>query len=499
MSVRQTLSNSFRVQMLASILGVLVILVFSTAYILFSTIRMQEVVNGSFEQQRFIKEIQVSLEEFQTPFLEYLSTRSSNALSELLILTSKIGEKLPQRQYYPADPINLQEKEVFSLVSAYLDLADQVIQEKRGMDVARYTSLYDEMQIVHDYINTRIESITSARLSTQLEDYGLFIAQSRNIQLWNLLFIIFISLFSLTLLIYSVEKINNPMVNLSNAATKISAGNFEFEDVGMTRLYEIDHVIEAFNRMKSDIHTYIEEIKWQRHVEQEYLQERVRNMKMEQMLRRMELYTMQAQMNPHFLFNTLNTGIQLAIVEGAERTGEYMEYVAKLLRHNIREKNVIVPLRHEIEGLEAYFYILGVRFPKNLDLVLDCPQELLDRYTVPASILQPLVENCVVHAFNGKQSGRNSIIVRVFFDDPFLRLTVTDNGVGMESSLVLSLLRVTPVDESKPKVMGLENVIQRLYFFYPDDADVVTIHTTQDEGTEIRIAIDTRKELCIPS
>jgi len=495
--MKRNMYNSFRVQMLINILGVLLLLVFSTAYILFSTIRMQEIVNSSFEQQRFIKEIQKRLEDFQEPFLEFLSSKSTDALSQLLILSQRIHTMLPEDPLVTSDPASLQEREVYSLVASYLDLADIVIEEKRGMDIARYTSLYEEMQVLLDYIDQQIEKLSGSRFSTQLGEYELFITNSRNIQFWNLLFIIFISLFSLILLLYTVEKINKPMVNLSLMATEISAGNFEVEDIGMTSLYEIDHVVDAFNRMKKDIHTYIEELKWQRNVEQEYLQERVRNMKMEQMLRRMELYTLQAQMNPHFLFNTLNTGIQLAIVEGAERTGEYMEHLSKLFRHNMREKNVVVPLRHEVEGLESFFYILRVRFPKNLDLVLDFPADILDAFTVPASILQPLVENCIVHAFKGKDE-RNSIIVRIYQEGPYLFLSVSDNGTGMSAERIRGLLQPVSVDESGSKVMGLENVIQRLYFFFPDDGEVVKIRSVEGAGTEVLIRIDTGKEICIP-
>ncbi len=497
-SMRHPMYSSFRVQMLISILGVLVILFFSAAYILFSTIRLQEIVDNSFAQQRYLKDMQGHLDEFQEPFLDYLSTKSSNALSELLILSQKIREMVPEYNTIPVDPVSLLECEVYQVVQAYLELGDQVIEEKRGMDIARYTSLYNEMQMYYSYINSQIENISGTRFTEQLAEYERFIDTSGKIQFWNLLFILFISLFSLFMIVHSVEKINRPMVNLSNMAESLSAGNFDVEDIGMTRLYEIDRVVSAFNRMKRDIHTYIEEIKWQRNVEQEYMQERVRNMKMEHMLRKMELYTLQAQMNPHFLFNTLNTGLQLAIVEGAERTGAYMEHLSKLFRHNIREKKVVVPLRHEIEGLESYFYILGVRFPRNLDLVLDCPEDILDTYEVPASVLQPLVENCVVHAFRDRE-GRNSIVVRVFCSGGSLCLSVSDNGCGMDPEKVKSLLSMSRQHDSDTKVMGLENVIQRLHFFFPDDPDVITIESGPGAGTEIIIKIDTGKTLCIPS
>jgi LytS/YehU family sensor histidine kinase len=198
------------------------------------------------------------------------------------------------------------------------------------------------------------------------------------------------------------------------------------------------------------------------------------------------------------LFNTLNTGMQLAIVEGADRTGEYMEYLSLLFRHNIRNKDSIVPLRHEIEGLKYYFYILKVRFPKNLELTLDYPEELLDTCQVPVSILQPLVENCVVHAFKSRE-GRFSIYVSAEKRRSDLVLTVADNGCGIPADVVDALLHPLPIEELSTRVMGLENVIQRLYFFYPDKKDVIDIRTAVDAGTTIALRIDMEKEPCTAS
>jgi sensor histidine kinase YesM len=181
-----------------------------------------------------------------------------------------------------------------------------------------------------------------------------------------------------------------------------------------------------------------------------------------------------------------------------------MEAMAKLFRHIIRNKEIIVPLRHEIEGLEFYFYILKVRFPKNLDLALDYDSALLDACRVPVSILQPLVENCVIHAFRdspgpeGKAAVRNQIHFRAEKQESRLVLTVRDNGCGINAEQVEKLLHPLTLDESSmSRVMGLENVIQRLYFFYPQDPQVVDIQSTPGQGTAVIISIDTGREPCI--
>lgn len=496
--MRKSIGNSFRIQIFLSVFGSFVILALSTGYILFSTVKLQELADSSFQQERFIKSVQESLRAYQAPLLDYLSTRSSNALAELLIDSQNLRSRIPGATPTSRDTIELREKEVYSLILSYMDLADSVIDEKRGRNIAGYTRQYEEMDSLLKYINAEIDAVSTERFRSQIDAYGVYMEGSRNIMFSDLLFIVSVSLFSILLLLRSVEKMTEPMVRLSSMASELSDGNFGIPDIEMSSVYEIDHVVEAFNRMKRDIRRYIEEIRQQENIEQEYMREKMRNLKMEDLVRRMEIYTLQAQMNPHFLFNTLNTGVQLAIVEGADRTGEYMEYLSKLLRHNIRNKDQIVPLRHEIDGIKYYFYILKVRFPKNLDLVLDYPEELLDNCRVPVSILQPLVENCVVHAFK-EVSGQWSIIVRAQQDGAFLRLSVSDNGRGMPQGIADSLLHPLPLDAFSSRIMGLENVIQRLYFYYPDDPEVVRIRSESGAGTTVSIRIDTRRIPCTGS
>jgi sensor histidine kinase YesM len=509
MNISLRFPRSFRVQMLFSVSGVFIILVFSTAYILFSAKNLQNISNSSFEQERFIKTIQEDLAAYQEPLLEYLSTRSSNALARILINSQALRAKLPTYRPVTANKTDLKERELYFLIYAYLNLADGAMEEKRGRNIAAYTRIYDEMAGLLAYINQEIEAVNTERFSNQLDAYELFIAESGTIQFWNLLFIIFIALLSVLLLFQSVGRITAPLVRLSTMAADLSSGNFEIPDIQTRSVAEMDQVVEAFNRMKNDIRQFIEEIRWQENIKQEYMREKLRNMKMEGLVRHMEIYALQAQMNPHFLFNTLNTGMQLAIVEGADRTGEFMECLALLFRHIVRNKELIVPLRHEIEGLNYYFSILKVRFPKSLDLVLDYDEALLDACSVPVSILQPLVENCIIHAFKEKMgmpgyspdeagAARSLVMVRAEKIEDRLVLSVRDNGRGMSPEVVEKLLHPLPIDEpSLSKVTGLENVIQRLYFFYPEDPLVVSIETREGEGTVISIRIDTGRKPCI--
>lgn len=104
---------------------------------------------------------------------------------------------------------------------------------------------------------------------------------------------------------------------------------------------------------------------------------------------------LQAQINPHFLFNTLNVGAQLAMMEGADRTNEYSEYVADFFRYNVKKNNDVVTVSEEIELVDNYIYILDVRFSGDIKFSKQIDAEL--EHQDAAMIIQPLVENSVKH------------------------------------------------------------------------------------------------------
>lgn len=497
--------RSLQSQLFLYVFVSLIIIVISMSYLLYTSMQLQRIVTEQFETERFFQRLQREIVEIQEPFLNYLSSRSSAALAALLIEEQTLRGMIPESFPSSTDPVELKKRETFFLLNSYLDLIEHAIEQKRGRAISEYTKLYETMETMRNYISTQIDEISLHGFRVQLTEYERIIEISRQLQFWNLLVIIFAFIWALSWMMLSLNKVTGPMHQLSEMARELAVGNFDVEDIHFDTIGELSRVVEAFNHMKHDMRQYISELQRQKTIEQEYLNEKLRNLNMEQLLKRMELYTLQAQMNPHFLFNTLNTGVQLAIVEDADKTAEYMENLADFFRHNLRERKLFVPLEYEIEGLRSYFYILNIRFPHTLNISLDLEEDMencLDeagnrQCLIPAMILQPLVENSVVHAFKGI-SHKGSIVVRAWQENDCICFSVKDNGVGMSQEMVDSLLKHTARNsEYGSKVMGLENVIQRLYFFYPDNEHVIDIITAPGAGTEVRITIDKREEPCI--
>ncbi len=492
--------NSLRAQLLASAALALVFIVVSMSYVLLGNLRFQNLVDERFQTERYFQNLQAHVVSIQNPLTAYLSTRSSTSLAQLLGDEQNVRSMLPNERPVGADFFLLESREIFFLIDSYLDLIQEAISLKRARAIDEYTALYEYMGDLNSHIAGRIDEISLYGLRRELDQYEQIMTVSRRLLYWNFLVIISGFLTATMLILLSVNRITYPLQRLATAAGELAESNFELDDIEVRAVSEVGTLVVAFNRMKDDIRSYIAEVNRQKQLEQGYLAEKLRNLRMEQLLKRMELYTLQAQMNPHFLFNTLNTGVQLAIQEDADRTAGYMENLAAFFRHITRERKLVVPLRHEVEGLESYLYILRIRFARSLVFTLHVPDELLDQYEVPALVLQPLVENAVIHAFPESTRG-GRIDISIERSREILYLVVKDNGVGMDARTIRRLFAYADADlERSSSARGLENVIHRLHALFPDQSSsIISIHSNPGSGTEIRISIDTRVAACIPS
>jgi signal transduction histidine kinase len=158
-----------------------------------------------------------------------------------------------------------------------------------------------------------------------------------------------------------------------------------------------------------------------------------------------ELRALRAQINPHFLFNALNTLAELSRGQAAERAIVNLSHVFRYVLESTQHDRV--PLGAELDAIRAYLEIEAERFEERLQFVIDVPDEMRDTL-VPPMLLQPLVENAVKHGISGKVSG-GTVRIGAALDDGLVRITVQDDGVGFDL-------------ERTPRRVGLTNVGARL-------------------------------------
>ena len=215
---------------------------------------------------------------------------------------------------------------------------------------------------------------------------------------------------------------------------------------------------------------------------------------LEKSLKESELKTLQSQIDPHFLFNVLNTISRLAIFENAEKTQEVSYCFSELLRYTLsknRKSNVNV--KDEISHAENYLKIQKVRFGDRLKYKINV-EDGIDNVTVPFIIIQPIVENAVNHGISKLKDG-GSVNITGYKQDSHIMLEISDNGVGIEESKLVNILSdEKDIFEDSPSTgFGLKNVNKRLVHYYGQKYSL-NIKSKPRIGTRVKIRIPIQKD-----
>ena len=204
--------------------------------------------------------------------------------------------------------------------------------------------------------------------------------------------------------------------------------------------------------------------------------------KQKEELRKAELRTLQSQINPHFLFNSLNT-ISYFCREKPEKARELLLALSSYFRSMLEDTDYMVTLDTELEHVKAYTMLEEARFEKRLSIEINADPEAL-RSCVPNLILQPIVENAVHHGAMQREKGVGKVIVNVKREERSTRIDVIDNGPGMDYRIVQSLYGGEKVEHTG---IGMMNVQQRLISLYGKSYGLQIV--TSEEGTDVRMNI----------
>lgn len=193
-----------------------------------------------------------------------------------------------------------------------------------------------------------------------------------------------------------------------------------------------------------------------------------------------EIKALNAQLNPHFIYNTLNI-INWSCLEGdMEATSRMLVNLSRMLHYTSHHDGLYELLRNDIEWLERYLYIMQIRFADKFDVILDIPEELMD-LQVPKLFLQPFVENVLVHGFEDMKE-KGLLEIHAECDERDAVFYVEDNGCGMDQEKIRQIMN------GNPDSIGIANVNQRMKILYGQEYGV-EYHSQMGEGTSVMIKI----------
>lgn len=400
----------------------------------------------------------------------------------------------PHRIYNQDDLIY---KDIVYMVDSYFKETDAAVEAKRMVYADKYMERYAEANRITGYIQTYADRLNLSILDVNTAQYLSMSDNLNKLRTTNFVLIIAVILLNVFIISYLTYKMTRPIIKLAHSAEEMSKGNFEADDVEVSSEDELSIMANAFNAMKHSIRKYINELHNQADTEAKLLEQQIENLKIQSLLADAEMKALQMQINPHFLFNTLNAGVQLAEIEGAEKTSCFLDDIAKIFRYNVKSLSRKVKIKDEIDTVRAYSNLFRVRFGDiiSFDYEIDC--SLLD-IEVPPLILQPLIENATIHGIGNIEEG-GKIKVSLLKGDTCALISVEDNGVGMREDTVSKILDCYQFGNEKSghtTGIGIFNVIQRLRLFFKCE-DVIDIVSKYGKGTKVILRIPYDPEKCM--
>lgn len=358
-----------------------------------------------------------------------------------------------------------------------------------------YNVVYSSLPklIDEDLIETKKLVLGSAGVTINHQSFNLYISTITNTGwkvsvftnnsqiysvLYNFIIIVIITILLLSILyifiVYVIVKqVTYPLYRLQAEMNKVKDLNY---DVNRSKLKkgskEIIQLDATFNEMMRRI----------RYLADKLLQEQENQ-------RKSELKALQNQINPHFLYNTLDSIIYMIDKGENQKAEEMIVALSKFFRISISRGKAIIPLKDEVEHVRNYLLIQKIRFGDQFTYSINVDPSLY-QYSCIKLILQPLVENAIEHGLNDNESGGQIEIIGTQ-NESYIILKIKDNGYGISEDKLEQIYKSFH-DDSIHQGVGLKNVYQRIKIYYGEEADI-KIDSLFDEGTIISIYIPKKK------
>jgi two-component system sensor histidine kinase YesM len=334
-------------------------------------------------------------------------------------------------------------------------------------------NMYEKMRT--DYLNWTIVK----RLP-----YEQLTKNARQLTFINALILSFFMLIVIAGTVYISIRFTAPIKQLIRYITRIQTGQAGLgdhqSDIELTRVDEMGILANRFHGLMQDLNQMV-----------------MREYRLELANKSNQLMALQAQINPHFLNNALQSIGTLALQHEAPKIYTLINSLAKMMHYSMNTNESVVPLRKEIDHVKAYLELQKQRFEHQFDIVYEIEEETRT-LSVPKMILQPLVENYFKHGFKPSHSQDVGIlrIESAMLTTPewdYLKLTVADNGIGMTEQRISEVRsRLKASSTTDDSYIGLRNVLTRVQLYFNDDAQL-EIDPVHPQGLRIVILIPMKK------
>ncbi|WP_070000331.1 sensor histidine kinase [Cellulosilyticum sp. I15G10I2] len=456
---------SIKTKLLSYFFIVIAIISFFNLYLNNNNYTIIDQFNGTMTNYYSINRLMVFTEEnkhFATKYLRekkeedkasYLSKKA-----EILTLVAELETKLTSLDAY------FRINAIKNALEVMYEKWDQTILE-REQNISTYFNAYYEGERISLYTSRYIEDLFYISLGEGNELYKKLAEEARIMRQISIILIAFSSAFAMFIGFLFVNSFINPIKKLADTSLRISSGDLEVEEVTIASKDEVGILADSFNTMSLSIQSYVSDLKEKVIIEKRLHEEELEVIRMEQLLKASQFEALQSQINPHFLFNTLNTISRTAMFEEAEETLKLIQALSQLFRYKLRNQASVIPLKEELWMAKEYIYLQKSRFKERLtyEIIVDERSQMV---SVPIFMLQPIIENAIIHGIEHKVQGgklRIKVTSRYIDEKEIITLRITDTGVGMSKKRLEEVLSFKDISH---RSIGVSNVYHRFMMMY---------------------------------
>lgn len=394
---------------------------------------------------------------------------SESGLDEMLSDANRIVKKLEQQTVsLPNDNQLKGVKKYLTNLESYKERIEANLEEGNKYednieiwenDVQIVTALLQES--IYQYLYYEIADLQQSRAAYQ--DFFL--------EMIRITVMVFIAILILILILsYFIPlSISQPIRELSGVTEQVAKGNLSVRS-DIRSGAEINMLSDSLNTMIDKINKLLEQV----------TEEQIR-------LRKAEFELLQAQINPHFLYNTLDAIIWLAEAGDEKKVVSMVGSLSEFFRTSLNRGKDIISIRKELQHVRSYLEIQHVRYQDILQYEIDVPEELYS-YSIPKITIQPLVENALYHGIKNKRRS-GSIKISGHREADYFVIQVEDNGVGMSKERFWQVKEgINNKNLSKQDSFGLYNVNERIHLNFGDDYGIA-VESVYMEGTTISLRL----------
>lgn len=425
-----------------------------------------------------------SLTQANSSFKSYLYTENADDLNDYNKYIKEAAEVIKQLKETTSDAIGWRFDLLDNMLVNYQQSAQNtknIMRNENQEYQMEYNNFLEEYQLILKTSNTYYKYITD---EMKLQEVAIEEMDS-TIFLISMIIISAGILWMLVFSLLTIRSITRPLYSTIDNVKLIRKGEYDLSAISNTS-QEMEVLCLALEDMATSVQKNILNEKEQANLKHQLLTQENENLKKDELLAQSELKMLQNQINPHFLFNTLNMIYKTADFEQATNTSDMVKKTSELLRYALDKASRTSDLSSEIESLKNYIYIQKKRFNERIDFVLTYPDKFANIH-VPGMLIQPLVENAVKHGLS-ELIEDGEVCIEIQELEKSILISVSDNGKGVDTDVLEQwILNDFKMSEDKSH-LGLYNVIQRVKMFYGSTAEI-SFNSYLGCGFEVTIEI----------